>query len=247
MPLKQLLKANRQGSLANVTEDRKEELQVAALFAVDKDGKILKDTVGKFLLNPTTVNESKTSNWTQTQTPGNSDPVLQWMSGGPRTVSFQALVTADTSSYVSESDFKPGKEQDPLKKLSIFSGTIASAFFKVAKPEPRMPTDRFTNLDISSYLNYYRSLLYPIYDNKDNPKRLQGSPPLVVLYMGSAIAKLPYGETINSQQDLWVVTSINIKITKQTPNLAPMEATVDFQLTQYNIRSFDRRRFHDGT
>lgn len=247
MPLKQMLRANRQGSLANVTEDRKEELQIAALFAVDKDGNIIKDDVGKFLINPESITESKSSNWNPTNTPGNSDPTLQWTNGGPRTVSFQALVTTDTADYKSESDFKPGKEKDPLKKLSIFSGTIASAFFKVAKPEPRMPTDRFTNLDISSYLNYYRSLLYPIYDDKDNPKRLQGSPPLVVLYAGSSVTKFPYGETINSQQDLWVVTDISIKITKQTPNLAPMEAVVDFQLMQYNIRSFDRRRFHDGT
>lgn len=247
MSLKQLLKANREGSLANVTEDRKQELQVAAIFAVNKDGKIVKDTAGKFLLNPSTINESITSNWAQNQTPGNSDPVMQWTSGGPRVVSFQALVTADTSDFKSESNIKPGKEQDPLKKLSVFTGAIASAFFKVAKPEPRMPVDRYTNLDVSSYLNYYRSLLYPLYDNKENPKRLQGSPPLVVLYVGSSIPKYPYGETINSQQDLWVVTSLSIKITKQTPNLAPMEAIVDFQLTQYNIRSFDRRRFHDGT
>lgn len=246
MPLKQMLRAKRNGSLANVTEDRKEELQIAALFAVDRDGRIQKNNSGKFLLNPTSLTESNSSNWAQNQTPGNSDPILQWVSGGARTVSFQALVTTDTSDYVSQSNFKPGKSDDPLKQLSVFSGTIASAFFKVAKPEPRMPTDRFTNLDISSYLNYYRSLLYPIYDNKDNPKRLQQSPPLLVLYMGSSVAKLPYGENINSQQDLWVITNLNIKITKQTPNLAPMEATVDFQLTQYNIRSFDRRRFDDG-
>ena len=247
MPIKPMLKANRNGSLAKATEDRKQELQIAALFAVDQDGKIIKDTVGRFLLNPSTWSESKSTNWNQTNTPGNSDPILQWSSGGPRTVSFQALVTADTSDFISEFSFKPGKEQDPLAKASIFQGTIASAFFKIAKPEPRMPVDRYTNLDISSFLNYYRSLLYPIYDNKDNPNRLKGSPPLVVLYAGSAIPKFAYGNTVSSQQDLWVLSNINIKITKQTPNLAPMEAVVDFQLIQYNVGSFDRRRFHDGT
>lgn len=246
MPLKQILKGKSSGNLAIVTEENKRELQQAAIFAVDRDGKIIKDEAGKFLLNPTSYNESLGTNWAEQQTPGNSDPVLQWTSGQGRKVTFQALVTTETSDFNSDANSKPGKETDPLRQSTLFSGTIASAFFKVAKPQPRMPSEKYTNLDISSYLNYYRSLLYPKYNDINTPKRLEQSPPLVVLYTGSAIPKFAYGETINSQQDLWVVTNLNIKITKQTPNLAPMEAAVDFTLMQYNIRSFDRRRFHDG-
>lgn len=246
MALKQILKGKTAGNLAVATEEIKRELQQAAIFAVDRDGNIIKDEAGKFLLNPTTYNETVGANWSEQQTPGNSDPVLQWTSGAGRTVTFQALVTAETSDFNSDAGNKPGKEKDPLRQMSIFSGQIASAFFKVAKPQPRMPSDKYVNLDISSFLNYYRSLLYPLYDDVSNPKRLQGSPPLVVLYAGSAIPKFAYGETINSQQDLWVVTNLQIKVTKQTPNLAPMEALVDFTLKQYNIRSFDRRRFHNG-
>jgi hypothetical protein len=246
MALKQILKGKTTGNLAVATEENKTELQQAAIFAVDREGRIVKDTAGRFLLNPNTYSESLGANWAEQQTPGNSDPVLQWTSGTGRTVNFQALVTAETSDFNSDSGTKPGREEDPLRQSAFFSGTIASAFFKVAKPQPRMPSEKYTNLDISSYLNYYRSLLYPEYDNVTNPKRLRQSPPLVVLYAGSAIPKFPYGEIVNSQQDLWVVTNLSIKITKQTPNLAPMEATVDFTLKQYNIRSFDRRRFHNG-
>lgn len=246
MALKQILKGKSSGNLAIATEENKRELQQAAIFAVDRDGKIVKDTAGRFLLNPSSYNETVGTNWSEQTTPGNSDPVLQWTSGQGRTVTFQALVTAETSDFNSDAGEKPGKEKDPLRQSSIFSGTIASAFFKVAKPQPRMPSEKYTNLDISSYLNYYRSLLYPTYNDANNPKRLQQSPPIVVLYAGSAIPKFAYGEQINSQQDLWVVTNLQIKITKQTPNLAPMEATVDFTLKQYNIRSFDRRRFHTG-
>ena len=246
MALKQILKGKAAGNLAVATEELKRELQQAALFAVDRDGIILKDEAGKFLLNPSSWNETLGTNWAEQVTPGNSDPILQWISGSARIVTFQAFVTADTSDFNSDSNNKPGREKDPIKQMSVFSGQIASAFFKVAKPQPRMPSNRYVNLDISSYLNYYRSLLYPLYDDVTNPKRLQGSPPLVVLYAGSAIPKFPYGETINSQQDLWVVTNLSIKVTKQTANLAPMEAVVDFTLKQYNIRSFDRRRFHNG-
>jgi len=61
--------------------------------------------------------------------------------------------------------------------------------------------------------------------------------------MGKAVTKYPYGQKITSQHDLWVITNLEIQITKFLPNLAPMEAVVTFQLTQYNIRSFDRKRF----
>jgi hypothetical protein len=51
---------------------------------------------------------------------------------------------------------------------------------------------------------------------------------------------------ISVDTDLWVVTDLRIKITKQLPNLAPMEAIVSFQLTQYNRRTKDQNDFTTG-
>jgi len=242
----------RQDDLGDVTDLQQDNLSVAALFTVNEDGTINQDPRGKFLLNPTSVEDAKTSNWNPQSTPGQSDAPLQWMGGSPRTVSFTALVTAETSDLVIQGLDKPNAPTQNSGLLGkIFTGSIASAFAKVIDPPPPRSLDstgEFKALDISGVLNYYRSLLYPVYDNPKNPQRLESSPPLLVFLNGSSVAKFPYGVAgenlrIHDNHDLWVLTSLKIKITKQSPNLAPIEAEVDFQLMQYNIKSFDRRRF----
>lgn len=244
--------SKRKDDLADVTHLQQNTVSVSGLFTVNSDGSIEFNDLGKFLLNPDSIEESQAANWNTQSTPGQSGPVLQWMNNGARVVSFKALVTADTSDLVidglQEPTPKPKSNSGLLGK--VFSGTIASAFAKVADPAPQrvltgVAPDLGSPLDISARLNYYRSLLYPLYDNKNNPKRLVQSPPLLVFYSGSSVSKHPYGRQgrVSDQHDMWVLTSLRIRISKQLPNLAPMEAEVDFQLTQYNIKSFDRRRF----
>lgn len=248
MPLNPFKKLNTIDSIGNAYSKNGPFLRAAAILPVGIEGEVQLQEVGIFLLNPSSITESKSANWAQHNVPGQSDPVMQWTSSGARTLNFQALVTADTSDYVSGQKKQPGQSAaaSPLAKASVIFGSIASNFFKVAAPQARFnsPEDGDkTDLDISLYLNYYRSLLYPVYDKPSNPRRLQASPPLVVLLMGKAVTKFPYGSKITSQHDLWVVTNLEINITKFLPNLAPMEAVVTFQLTQYNVRSFDRNRF----
>ena len=45
------------------------------------------------LLNPESLTETKAANWVQQNIPGQSDPLLQWISGSARTVTFTAKVT----------------------------------------------------------------------------------------------------------------------------------------------------------
>lgn len=230
--------------LANVNSDSK-SLKRAALLTVDTKGNIQVDSRAIFMLNPSAVEDSKSANWVQHQIPGQSDPVMQWISSGPRTVTFEALVTADTSNFSSERDKTITDKSNP-KNLTEYLGEIASQFFGVSLPAPRN-TQALTNtvvLDISSTLDYYRSLLYPEYVNDGKTSaRLQASPPLLVLMMGSSIAKLPYEKRITNKHDVWVLTDLRIRVTKQLQNLSPMEATVQFTLVQYNIRSFSGSRF----
>lgn len=248
MSIKQPKRTDTFDNLAGGKKIQGETLQVAGLFPINIKGEVQFSEVGMFMLNPTSWQESKSSNWVEHSVPGQSDPVLQWIAGGARTITFEALVTADTSDFISGQKRKPGEETDPLKKSTTLVAGIAAKFFKVPAPAPRTTSDddRGSNLDISNYLNYYRSLMYPVYDRVDKPNKLVNSPPLLVLYAGSAINKFPLGGTgtrVGSQDDLWVLTDLQINITKQLPNLAPMEATVSFKLVQYNIRSFDRNRF----
>lgn len=234
-------------NVGDVTREQTNGLRVAALFPVTPEGNVLRPSTGLFLLNPSSYEESKSANWVQQVTPGQSDPPLQWLNSGARTVRFQALVTADNSDFVAGSNRIPGEESDENGFLGrIFSGSIASAFARTATPSTRVSANdssSATALDISNYLNYYRSLLYPVFDNIENPRNLRQSPPLVVLMSGSAINKFQIGDRISSQSDVFVVTNLRIRVTKQLPNLAPLEAEVDFELVQYNIRSFSRDRF----
>lgn len=227
-------------SKALANSDNDGTLKAAAILPVDIEGNIKFQTAGVFLLNPSTFTENKSSNWAQQQVPGQSDPVLQWTSSGPRTVSFQALVTIDTSNYVTNANLKPGNSSDPFEKGKTLFGQIAANFFKVAAPTPRESLSFGEQIGISSYLDYYRSLLYPTYSQNN---KLSASPPLVVLVFGSSLNKFQFNQKITTDSDVWVVTNLEIQVTKQLPSLAPMEALVTFQLTQYTINSFSRERF----
>lgn len=233
-------------NLAEVSKEQTDQLKIAALFAVSPDGTVERVESGIFLLNPTSIEDGKDSNWVAQNVPGQSDPVYQWVGGGARVVRFTALVTADTSDFISGVT-TPGKPADQGGFLGkVFSGSIASAFSKVqapAAPVGSFDIDSATVLDVQRNLNYFRSLMYPRYDNFENPRRLRQSPPLLVFYSGSAINKFPYGTRVSSQSDLWMLTNLRIRVTKQLPNLAPLEAEVEFELTQYNVRSFSRDRF----
>jgi hypothetical protein len=252
MAIKQVSKSKALGlpNLGNPYNDPNNELRKAALFTIDVAGNIIGEPLGVFSLNPSTWNESKTANWVQVAVPGQSDPVLQWVSSGARTLTFDALVTKDTSDFgieESKKDYQKSRPKNTIEAVASF----AVKLFKVQVPPPRTttPTRNFEVLDISDTLNYYRSLLYPTYSDpsgKGVPQRLKESPPLLVLLAGSGIAKLQYGSRITNKHDMWVLTDLRINITKQLSNLAPMEATVGFTLVQYNIRSFDRNRFHSN-
>lgn len=249
MPIRQPQKKGENRPASIFSKDTGSNLGIfkkAAIFKIDEKGNILENKAGVFLLNPSAIEEVKSANWALQNTPGQSDPILQWISSGPRTVTFEALVTADTSDYDSSATVVPGEPSSSDNALNII-GDLASAFFGIKTPPP--PSAPATanragdSLDITHILNYYRSLLYPIYDDINNPRSLRQSPPLVVLYFGKALIKKRYQKRISNNHDIWVVTNLSIRTTKQLPNLAPMEATVRFSLTQYTIKSFDSRRF----
>lgn len=206
----------------------------AGLASVGSDGTV--EFFSDFLLNPESIEDNKTSNWHAHSIPGQESPVYQWVNGGPRVVSFEALVTKDTINILK-------KETDPLEMLkgAVVNaiGSIASSLAGVNIPlagllnKPSIPPG--SELSISDKLEFYRSLYKPKYSQNG---QLEGSPPLVILYLGDSLSdkEIPTDEITKNTQ-LWMMTSLNIKITKWLPNLAPMEATVNFQFTQYQITS----------
>lgn len=228
------------------------QLQRAALFKVDMSGKILnKNSEGVFLLNPSELTETKSAKWVSHEVPGQSDPVWQWLSSGPRVVTFDALVTADTSDY----KIAQGQEEQSMSEPKTIVEAVADyavALFNIKippKPNEQPYAKNEDILDISNRLNYYRSLLYPHYSdpNEKGGGRLQASPPLLAMFAGNSLSSIPYSDRITSKQDVWILTDLKIRVTKQLPNLAPMEAVVSFTLAQYSIRSSDSNKFYKDT
>jgi len=236
-------------SLADKDVALSKDLLKAGIFAIEKNGDINKDSRGFFLLNPETYQETKKANWIATQIPGQSDPVYQWLSNGPRQITFDALVTRETSEFdtgkkIAET-INSNASQQIVNKFAAIAGTIAAVTTDLSNNIKKAPTntDVTGKLDITDTLNYYRSLQAPKYDNDDKPSKLIGSPPLIALYVGSSLNTVTNGDSISTNTDVYILTDLRIRIGKQLANLAPMQATVTFTLAQYNVRSFGRNHW----
>lgn len=208
----------------------------AGIGVVNSKGKV--ESIQEFLINPDSIEDSKSVNWASHNIPGQESPVYQWTSGGPRVLSFEALVTYDTI-YLTQA------KKNPLQNLQNTAinaiGSIASSFLGVQLPPlagllaKQAEIEDF--LSINDQLDFYRSLYRPKYTQNE---KLESSPPLVVLYLGSSLGMEPLpslNDEITKFSLLWMLTSLNIKITKWLPNLSPIEASVNFQFTQYQITS----------
>lgn len=217
----------------------------ARLLKVTADGNIDNGTLKQaaFLLNPSQMEESISTNWASHSVPGQSSPIYQWVHGGPRTVTFEALVTKETSYAPYDNGTTGGPLADLANSALNAVGSIASSFAGVNLPPVGDLLGLFIGdqdgqgeeLSIVNYLNYYRSLCYPTYTGDGI---LQQSPPLVVLDFGRAVSKA-FGntKTIDPSSTVWVVTDVKITTTKFLPNLTPMEAQVSFTLVEYPIIS----------
>jgi hypothetical protein len=253
MSVKQLNKSN---YLAFPNLSSTQVLLKAAIAKVESNYSItINPSFSAFLINPSTWEDSKTANWVQNNIPGQSDPILQWVSGGPRTLAFEALVTQDTARIS-----RPNSNSNASTSSSSFSlGRLANQLWGTAintaknllpiTPRSSQLSENDKNqitLDISDQLNFYRSLLYPQYDSIVAPSKVVNSPPLVILIVGDSFAwgtgksnnkkalmSSMTGEQLDVNNTYWALTNLRIKITKQLPNLSPMEAVVEFNLVQY--------------
>lgn len=205
---------------------------------------------GIFLLNPDSFEESKSSNWAIQNIPGQSDPIYQWVSGGPRVIRFDALITRENSQTNPDNIVK--KDNDSAKNIiTNLAAPIAQTISKTtslisnAKDTISSITGTFESkklkptMSIDNELNYYRSLLYPIYKNNI----LRSSPPLIALYTGRALNREAYGAKVDKNSELWIVTNLKIKHTKFLPDMSPMEAIVSFELSQYTINTVNQTDF----
>lgn len=200
------------------------------------------------LLNPESVTESKAANWVQQNIPGQSDPLLQWISGSARTVSFTAKVTLDiaenfTVNAGSDVDIWSLEIAPELSRISKitdgYNASILSQLYNVSLRTTGTDLDALSDqqdLDdrsstrwkqsVQPQLDFYRGLLLPRTGSRKNQVR---TPPLVRLYMGDVLGAASY----SANQD-FILASYSFNITQTTPELLPTSADVTFTFIEYN-------------
>ena len=217
------------------------------IIAVDK---VYSPEITKLSVNPTTISERKASNWVKHNVPGQSDPLLQWINGSSRVVSFTAIVTKDLSENltltgpesldnvtvkVKDSYGKFGDKEINGSAISTAEGKILAELQNNNVNIPGLAartsesTARLWFRSITPYLEYYRSLVIPRTSNRNDRSK---TPPLIQLKMGSVL-----GNEDISSRDKWVLESYSITITKMSPDLKPIEASVGFTFIEYVDRT----------
>jgi hypothetical protein len=233
--------------------DAPRNLRKIEILAFDQ---VFNTGVSKLLLNPTSITEQKSANWIRQYIPGQSDPLLQWANGSERVVSFTAFVTKDTANtktlqysndveepiVVREIGSGTGNLELTGSSIPVHEGRILNGLPK-GQTSPLAPTgevSKFLPLSIQNHLDYYRSLLMP---RKSSRKGILKTPPLVTLRMGSLL-----GNERVMEDAKWILISYNIEITKQTPDLTPIEAQVQFTFIEYvdRSKSVDVEAFQEG-
>lgn len=201
------------------------------------------------LLNPESITESKAANWVQHNIPGQSDPLLQWISGSSRTVTFTAKVTLDlvenfTVNKNGDSDIWSLEVEPELSRIETITDSYNSAILSqlynvsartqspfIASAQDAIENDLLRGhtrwvQSIQPQLDFYRGLLVPRTGSRRNQVR---TPPLVRLYMGDVLGRASY----SGNQD-FILASYQFNILQTTPELLPTMADVTFTFIEYN-------------
>ncbi len=190
------------------------------------------------LLNTSSVSETKASNWVKHYVPGQSDPLLQWINGSERTISFTAFVTKDIASNptvneVANSDqwtlvISPElearyKNADTVPALTLNNATNAAFKRLTNKVYPQW------SRSIQPQLDFYRSLVLP---REGISSTFSKTPPLVYLRMGTIL-----GNRADIEKQKYILLNYSMNITEFSPELEPTKATVTFTFVEYVARS----------
>jgi hypothetical protein len=200
------------------------------------------------LLNPESLTETKAANWIQHNIPGQSDPLLQWISGSSRTVSFTAKVTLDLvenftvdssgDSNIWSLEIEP--ELSHIREVTdSYNAAILSKLYNVSArlfgsdPSPSAQANQSVGTrwkqSIQPQLDFYRALLVPRTGSLRSQLR---TPPLVRLYMGKVLGGAPH----SANQD-FILASYSFNILQTSPELLPTMADVTFTFIEYSNQS----------
>lgn len=226
---------------AGVTNDNKRDMsppQVARMAIIPVNEPY--SALNTLLLNTNSVTESKSANWVKHYIPGQSDPILQWISGTEKVIAFTALVTKDTASNPTVND---------VDNADVWSLVVSPELDEKYKNVDTVPANTLTNLtnaafrqltnsqktkpywsrSIQPQLDFYRSLVVP---REGASSSFSKTPPLVYLRMGTIL-----GDRAGVEQQQFILLNYNLTITEYSPELEPTKATISFTFVEYVPKS----------
>lgn len=203
------------------------------------------------LLNTNSVSEGKSANWVKHMVPGQSDPIMQWVNGTEKTISFTAMVTKDIASNFTVNEVDNADQwtliiTPELEERYANTGTLpapilnnlTNASFKALTNTQK--TNPQWSRSIQPQLDFYRRLLMP--RQGATASSAVKTPPLVYLRMGTIL-----GSRADVENQKYLLLSYNMNITEYTPELQPTKATVTFTFVEYHDKnqSFDPAKSAD--
>lgn len=188
------------------------------------------------LLNTNSVTEAKSANWVKHYIPGQSDPLLQWISGSERTITFTAMVTKDLAhnptllNTRNEEEWqlvvKPELDQIFKTTTKVISENLSNLTNGTISNSPdRANSTHYWPRSIQPQLDFYRSLVIP----RDAGTK---TPPLVQLKMGTILGD---ADTVANQK--FILLNYQMTVTEYSPELEPTKATVVFTFVEYVPKS----------
>jgi hypothetical protein len=196
----------------------------------------------QLLLNPSSITEGKSANWMKHYVPGQSDPIMQWINGTERTVSFTAYVTKDIATNPTLTENANATEWSLVIRPELEQQAQSASAFNTSAPllqglsnnaSQAAPVGTFADGASQKYwsrsilpqLDFYRSLVLP---RKNESSRFVKTPPLVELQMGTLLGNT---DTVRTQK--YILMNYSINITEYSPQLEPTKATVGFTFVEY--------------
>lgn len=146
-------------SLASVIGVSDTAVPVTAGIA-EFDGASHREVVGSlqaFQYFPETINDTKAADWVRKNVPGGSHPILSFINGGERMITFTCIFT---------------QEENP-EELSLI-GSLLTGKFELFKGSGRKDTEK----NIAAAVSYLRAFTYPEY--KQNVSK---APPFAIVYL----------------------------------------------------------------
>ncbi len=193
------------------------------------------------LLNTNSVTESKAANWVKHYIPGQSDPLLQWINGSERTITFSAMVTKDIAANPTVTKFANGGvwqlviQPELNEQFKIAEDYNASRLSSLASESAAGQIDSgeiassYWSRSIQPQLDFYRSLVIP---RKGTSAAFPKTPPLVQLRMGTIL-----GTADDSAKQKFILINYQMTITEYSPQLEPTKANVNFTFVEYVPKS----------